>query len=547
MEKIFILFLTFQILFIGFIGNASAEFYETYPVEQPLVIDNIHITENLTDLGAESFFVCEGVEQRSYEKIDECLAVCKNCIYRDNGCWGCADNDENNESNDKSSVDDGSWFQKLKNWFNKILIAIGNFVKKIVNNPEGQPEDEPRQAIKKQAEASEKILDYHRTTASKNVEKPTNKSVEDSLTDAFEKAENFSDLLRLRALMMIYCNDMADQDYAREKDCNERFMALFKNKGDKFKEKLIVEINPQKGDAETYKKIVELDALLMAGESASGKGVWFSTDNIKNVRQQIKQKAKIWFKAALEDIELEQIIEWHSLAMAYTSAKGEGMGIMEGIFPLDLVRDRAEILIIKKIISLDPCNPEKQELIEIQNLLNCEKSIIDNLTCSYIQEGDIENAYSRLYKIIVKKYPDKKQGLPLPTICEKAEGGVQEQTGEPIDGDNTKQEDIGLSNGQDNDENFLETEECDIEIYQKELVGWDFIIYNCEKSYDQGLFCFNECGWLPPVHLEESEHEIICYETIDGFVDESLTVSCYPRPEPDSGIIQCVNNCLSQQ
>jgi len=59
----------------------------------------------------------------------------------------------------------------------------------------------------------------------------------------------------------------------------------------------------------------------MAGESASGKGVWFSTDNIKNVRQQIKQKAKIWFKAALEDIELEQIIEWHSLAMAYTSAK----------------------------------------------------------------------------------------------------------------------------------------------------------------------------------------------------------------------------------
>jgi len=29
---------------------------------------------------------------------------------------------------------------------------------KIVNNPEGQPEDEPRQAIKKQAEASEKSL-----------------------------------------------------------------------------------------------------------------------------------------------------------------------------------------------------------------------------------------------------------------------------------------------------------------------------------------------------------------------------------------------------
>jgi len=92
----------------------------------------------------------------------------------------------------------------------------------------------------------------------------------------------------------------------------------------------------------------------------------------------------------------------------------------------------------------------------------------------------------------------------------------------------------------------LSLKDCNLEVYQKEIVGWDFTINNCEESYTQGLACFNHCGWDPPVYLEETEQEVVCYETMEGVINNDLIIPCYPRPEPDSGVIQCINDCLNQ-
>src|SRR6056297_86565 len=537
MKKILILILFFQFLFIG---NAIAETSKDYLIKQSLQFENIYVTDNLTDLGAETFFKCEEENQKLYEKIDECIAVCKECAYQDNGCWKCIESKEEKETTKNSA--NNTWVQKVKNWVRRIFVAVGNFFKKIAKKPK------PEQKINKKKEAAIKVLAYHEAETYKIKEEPKDESVEAALFHAFKNAKDFSDLIELRALMMIYCNDIAKQDYEKEKKCNDRFMALFREKGDEFKEKLINDIDPKKGDSENFQKIIQLDSLLMAGKSATGKGVWFTLDNIKKVKKELKEKAKVWFKAALEKADLNKLIELHSLAMAYTSARGEGMGVMEGFYPLNLAQDRAEILILKKLMSLDVCTPDKKEVAEIQVLLQVEKLIADDLVYNYIKEGNLEAAYAKLYKAIIKKYPEKKKELNSPIDCKKTEENQQE-TKEPenenIDTIDTEEEDKFI-NQEIEDGNILKTEECNLEIYEKEIVGWDFIINNCEKSYEQGLTCFNHCGWLPPVYLEKIEEEVICYETENGFIDKNTIIPCHKRPEPDFGILQCINDCLKQ-
>ncbi len=523
-----------------FAGNIIAETPKIYSEKQPLVIDNIYITNNLTDLGAESSFTCEE-DQKIYEQIDKCITKCEDCVYQDNGCWKCVDSEENDKDKNKKSANN-SWFQKIKNQFKQVFVAIGNFVKRIFNKPEPQPQKEEQQ------EAAKKVLAYHESKDNKDIEKPTNEEVEGSLFHAFKNAQGFPDLIRLRALMMIYCNDLANGDYKKEKECNERFMALFRKKGDELKENLIADINPQKGDAENYKKITELNSLLMAGETPSGKGVWFSTDNIQKVRQELRQKARIWFKAALEDIKLEEIYDWYYIAKAYTTARGEGEGTMKGSYPLELLRERVEILIIKRLVNLDICNPDQQKLKKIQDLLKWipsikkETPIIKETVRKNIEEGNIEKAYKELYEIVVKKYPEKKAELPLPDSCKKEAKKQAETKGFEEENTTTSEDTEPL----DSPEEDLSLKDCNLEVYQKEIVGWDFTINNCEESYTQGLACFNHCGWDPPVYLEETEQEVVCYETMEGVINNDLIIPCYPRPEPDSGVIQCINDCLNQ-
>lgn len=578
---------------------------------EPIELEGFQITKNKENETAEVKSTCGQGDIKNFEKINECYAVCDECAYRDDGCWYCVDDKE------KETIIKKTW-NKIKNFFNKIIAAVAKLFNINVQQPKKKAEKKEQKINKDHEIAAQKVLEYYKESQSKSSkaifekenqeEKKKQQEIENSLKKAIESARSLAELLKIQSLISIYCDTKAKKDYKKLFACEEKFMKEFKKRGDILKEKLINDIDPEKATPETYQKIISLEALLMAGQNAKGEGEWFSTENIKKVMAQLKEKAKKWFQNALRKMKLEDLASWYALAEAHSDILGKGNQLFEGSNPIAMFSARARLLVLRFLAGMDVCNPDPEKLKYLQELLkytpSCEKLLGDKEICQRIMSGNLESAYARLYKSCQKNEGTKNEtkNIPKPIDCKKKKSpttGTQPaetgQTTQPPAQESTEQiqkptaekdeEKQPQTSAEDQTEKTAtedqttetlpeeqppqtppeeepqsDTEEpptepepepepeytCNINYWPADIIGWNYSVSNCAGNYYDAMTCFVSCGWDPPLVIAEEtpEGEYFCYETINGFVDYNTIIPCHERPMPDPGTIQCVQDCL---
>lgn len=373
----------------------------------------------------------------NFEEPSDCIAFCDTCVLRDDLCWYC-DQEEAVSEYKEPGLWNGikNWFNRIfrpnapaaggvqpagqqKGWFGKLVDAIVNVFTK--EDPEQVAQEIGEDKLK---EAGKKVLEHHEAKKD-GTEGPTAEEVENALKEAFANANNIADLTKLRSMMMWYCsNEYGISD--AEHECRARMMAEFKKRGDVLKHKLLDAIDPSDGSADTFQKMRNLYAILMAGENASGEGVWFSTDNIKQVRAQLRAKAKEWMQNALNKAGLAEMANWRIFADAYTNISGGGSDLFEGFAPKGYVQYRAQRLALQAMAAMDICNPDPEKLKQLQDLLNNNgRSCLDLLgsqsVCDLINAGKIEEAYKKLYEFTKDDEASSKDPnqAPEPIDCTK--------------------------------------------------------------------------------------------------------------------------------
>ncbi len=437
-----------------FVPTAMAQTSSLVPDLSESISDEYYtyeVTED--DESVEVISSCSSEETPpNFEEPSECVAFCDSCVLRDDLCWYCDDEDLVYEYQEK-----GLW-NGIKNWFNRIFRPnapavgggqaagqqkgwLGKVIDAVVNlftkeDPEQAAEQVGNEKIR---EAGKKVLEHHEAKK-KSEEGPSAAEVENALKEAFANANNISDLIKLRSMMMWYCNNEYGISYA-EHECRERMMAEFKKRGDVLKHKLLDAIDPSSGSADTFLKMRSLYVILMAGKNASGEGVWFSTDNIKEVREKLRVKAKEWMKHALNKAGLAEMANWRIFADTYTNVSGGGSGLFTGFAPKGYVQYRAQRLVLQAMADMDICNPDPEKLKRLQNLLNnngrsCVELIGSQDICNLINDGNIEEAYKKLYELgeddeASKEDPNK---APEPVDCSKP----ATQTTDTTTGDETE-------------------------------------------------------------------------------------------------------------
>ena len=154
---------------------------------------------------------------------------------------------------------------------------------------------------------------------------------EEEIKKDIRNAETISDILEMQLVIQLFCQkkNIGDFGYQDEEKCKKDLMEEIKEAGDNIKEILVKEVE-QASDEEKISKIIELRAILSAGENASGEGVLFSTDNIAWAREKLKKEADAWLLRQINNLssltgdELKKRIEeLKALMKAFETASGE--------------------------------------------------------------------------------------------------------------------------------------------------------------------------------------------------------------------------------
>jgi len=406
LKKIAFLLALFNLLFLNFAGAQEIQLYT-----ESIEIDGYNYSVNEDNITAQVNSPCKKEKGRGFEEINNCSKICNKCVFKDDGCWDCLDAPQSQKI--KEAI---GFFGKIKRFINKVFQAIVAIVKP---NPKAVKKE---QSVQNQVNNSlgQKILDYHNDSNNKL----SSEAIENELEKAFGSAESISDLLKVRTLMMLYCDDMTNGDSDKEDKCRGRFMRELKKRGDIIKERLIDAIDSDDTSVETYKQVMELRVILMAGTSASNEGVWFSTENIKKVRKELAQKAKEWFNNALENVELVDIYDWYTVASAHSDISGNGTGLFKDANLIAMVQARARINVMQMMLEMDICAPNPENIKHLQASLahSCEKLIGDTSACKYFMSGNLEAAYAKLYNLSKADKPAI-DNLPLPTDC--SDGSIE--------------------------------------------------------------------------------------------------------------------------
>lgn len=589
-------------------------------------------------------------EPPAFLDIDLCKEDCKSpnrCILEQDWCYYCVS--ESGKTIDTSLKNLGFWGRmgngiknlfKPKGFIGKALNAVVNLVKGGGGN---QKEEVVAEKPSKITEASKGIMEY------KKDEDPDGKKAEKTRKDleaAIDGVDNMGDLLKMQSLIIYWCSKVNEGNHEGESKCREELAERLKKQGDKIKEKLLAEINENEASGETYKKMVQLRSILMAGTSASDEGTFFSTNNIKKVQAELKKKAHAWFRNKLNSLSLEEIVGWYPFALANTSASGVGEGLFEGSIPMNMWQYRARRLALQKMAEIDVCNPDKKKLKEFQDLLNkepgCEKILGNKNACRQIMAGNLEAAYYALYnqdeddessnenpnkvaippeckkkttgEIEEKKPVESMENYtqtqsatkPAPEVekkkpVESIENNTQTQSPAkpvitpsptiPVVSPTPSQPNQGISEtpqttpttDEPNHPIINEPEvtppplppiplpvteyepehiipppepdpgttvipvapiySCDVNISSDTLLGWNYSLNNCNKSWSNGLICSIECGAIPPMYVFD-KNEGLCNETAGGFIDTNIIRPCEPRPYPPPHMSVCMRDCL---
>jgi len=481
-----------------------------------------------------------------FENKDNCISNCtlKNyeCVLKEDYCYYCID------QSPKSLM--SLLWGKLKSWLN-----IGGKNKKAnVQNKGGDNDNEKKEEFEKlKKQTFEKLI-----LESGKLDNP--EEIHNNLEKMIENAESLNEIIELNNAINEYCFKTGDvyNDYENEQ-CKE-LRKKIKKKADKFKDEEFDKIDPN--DPKALNKMMQLRALLMAFEKASGGSELFSEENVKKVRRGLKKKAKKWWNKHIinEDKTIEELWEDWALASAFTKATWEGEGIYYGnendssLFGgkmTELKQDinkKANKVVAKKLLEIDVCNPDKEKLErlkqqlkqknskgEIINENGCEILLNSKKACEALEKGNLQEAYKECYENS-NLDENEKSKLPEP----------------PIDCNGEDSKNTSNKNKEDEEEEgYYEetptniTEELRINFYEEDVLGFDFEIENSEREHDEVLYCFLECGYEPPlVYADEfPETEEMCYETLGGFVDEETLVPCYPREMPPEEISNCIAIC----
>ena len=344
-----------------------------------------------------------------------------------------------------------------------------------------------------------------------------------------------------------------------------------KEKGDELKEKLFAEIDENKKDG--LAKLMKLRSVLMAQEKASkgtsfAKGEtdeWFSTENVTKIKRKIREKAKKWWKKHLEeDCTIENIFQWRILALAHETATGEYkdsnsvFGKYGGQLKED-VKKKAAGLVAANLIEIDICNPDLDKLAKLMDKLiykdikgspvyddSCQL-ILPKSACEALKNKDLQEAYSILfYKAGFGK--DNPNSLPVPPIdCEKDKDFRTQETDIDKNKENQSvvEEELDTEIIEDAGTGTTTEDICSLLIFEDEVIGWDYNVENCIKNHNEGLVCWVQCGFDPPLVIKDKERKE-CYETAGGYLHEDLIIPCSSRPMPMEGIEECVKECLME-
>ena len=410
----------------------------------------------------------------------------------------------------------------------------------------------------------EALQEYRRRISSFSIF--NNLSVDDviNLSEKDGKARGLirriNEIIELKNAINEYCFKIGDvyNDYENEK-CKELKEKL-KKKADEFKEEEFNKIDPN--DPKALNKMMQLRALLMAFEKASGGSELFSEENVKKVKRGMKKKAEMWWDKHVnnKDKTIEELWEDFTLACAFTTASwdaekkyygNENDSSLFGKKMTELKSDvnkKANKAVARKLLEIDICNPNKEKLERLKQQLKqrnsegdvinengCEILLNSKKACEALEKGDLQKAYKECYEN--SDLDDKeKSEFPEPPIDCNGEDSKNTSNGDEEDKEHKDY---------DEEINPNITEKVRVNFYEEEVLGFDFEIENSEKSHDEILHCFLNCGYEPPLVYSDEfpETEEICYETLGGFVDEQAFVPCYPREMPPEEISDCIAMC----
>ena len=229
---------------------------------------------------------------------------------------------------------------------------------------------------------------------------------EEEIKKDIRNAETISDILEMQLVIQLFCQkkNIGDFGYQDEEKCKKDLMEEIKEAGDNIKEILVKEVE-QASDEEKISKIIELRAILSAGENASGEGVLFSTDNIAWAREKLKKEADAWLLRQINNLssltgdELKKRIEeLKALMKAFETASGE-----EGeFFSNDVVKKARGQL--EKTSKSKTKTPTGQEVLSLIIETNFEKSFNANEIPEEIIEPILEINIEEIENLMIGKW-----------------------------------------------------------------------------------------------------------------------------------------------
>ena len=229
---------------------------------------------------------------------------------------------------------------------------------------------------------------------------------EEEIKKDIRNAETISDILEMQLAIQLFCQkkNVGDFGHQDEEKCKKDLMEEIKEAGDNIKEILVKEVE-QASDEEKISKIIELRAILSAGENASGEGVLFSTDNIAWAREKLKKEADAWLLRQINNLssltgdELKKRIEeLKALMKAFETASGE-----EGeFFSNDVVKKARGQL--EKTSKSKTKTPTGQEVLSLIIETNFEKSFNANEIPEEIIEPILEINIEEIENLMIGKW-----------------------------------------------------------------------------------------------------------------------------------------------
>ncbi|MFH1047083.1 MAG: hypothetical protein V1738_02170 [Patescibacteria group bacterium] len=531
--------------------------------------------------------LCADVRQDKFEQLSACEKRCGTCVLDDDLCWIC---DQSAEPTEKPGL-----FKRFFSW-------LGNGFERLINLFSGKKTAAPSEPVllelntaKQTARtAAMSVLAYDNGSAMDQEDR-----IEQELREAIAAAEDIGGLLKLHSLFLMYCQKKHSGNHDASAACQAEFMQELKKRGDILKEQLFAEIDPTDTSPAMHKKMETLRSILLAGTSASGEGVWFSTDNINRIMAGLKEKFQQWFRNGLLNAKLEDLNDWRILALVYTSAGtnadgSSGSGLYEGGNPISDVQYRARRLALQRLMEIDVCQPDPAKLKAFQDFLattGCEKLLGNARACTLIAGGNLEAAYAALYdqdeNDIANGLTQNRVAKPIdcrrPQVTNDTE--ITHETAQPENPadnsttadstENATNQDIEPITDDESDENVDSPDgnepissnqtlpadsaneptgenptidpptTCQVIIFSDPVVGWDFYLRTCDRTYAETLRHFADCGAHPPlVRAEELEPDIMCYETVTGRINYELITPCVLLPPPDQSVVECVRTKL---